>query len=194
MNDELSKQKIDAVLTALDELIEGGPWDASNFLKVMNKNLRDIREKFINQVDSSGQEKARITSDLANRAASRSGQQQIYIALYSTDGTNIQSWERILFNLPRQMISRPIYADEEHVKAMIKTKDNKNNEAYVSVFVNQSDLLPMQPDKIPIDKLGNAMLILKDKSLKLDNINVFVHQSGVYHYASGRLTKNNVSD
>lgn len=191
MNDELSRQKIEAVLKALDELIDEGPWEESNFLKVMNKNLRDVREKFINQVFNTEQ---LANANLSHKSAQNQHKREIYIALYSTDGLNIQSWERILFNLPRQIISRPIYADEAHAQAIIKTKENKNNEAYVSFLVDPNDLLSVPADKIPMDKLGNPMLILKDNTLNLDNIQRFIHQSGIYRYHAGRLIKDNATE
>jgi len=194
MKDELSDQQTDAILKALDEALNKGPWEESNFLKVIGKNLREIREGFASQLNATAHEKSKITAHLANRIALRSGQQEIFVALYSSDGTNIQSWERIIMNLPRQMISRPIYADEEDIKALIRTKENKINEAYVSMYISQSDILPLQSDKIPVDKLGKPLLTLKDKSLSLDNINSFVHQSGTYKYSQGRLVKNPVME
>lgn len=194
MKDELSDQQTDAILKALDEAIEKGPWEDSNFLKVIGKNLREIREGFVNRLNTSGHEKSKITAHLANRIALRSGQQEIFIALYSSDGGNIQSWERILMNLPRQMISRPIYADEEDIKALIRTKENKLNEAYVSMYISQSDILPLPADKVPMDKLGKPLLTLKDKSLSLDNINRFVHKSGSYQFNQGKLVKNPIAE
>jgi intracellular multiplication protein IcmQ len=92
------------------------------------------------------------------------------------------------------MISRPIYADEEDIKALLRTKENKANEGYVSMYISQSDILPLQSDKIPVDKLGKPLLTLKDKSLSLDNINRFVHKSGIYQYSQGRLVKSPVME
>jgi intracellular multiplication protein IcmQ len=106
----------------------------------------------------------------------------------------MQSWERILMNLPKQMISRPIYADEMDLQSLIRTKENKTNEAYVCMHVNQSDILPLPKDKVPIDKLGKSLLTLKDKSLRLDSIRYFVHQSGSYQYSRGRLIKSSSAD
>lgn len=190
MKNELSEQQTKAILKALDNAIAQGLWDESNFLKVIGKNLREIRENFFHHLDKSGQEKANISAHMANHMALRSGQQEIFIALYSSDGGNLQSWERIITNLPKQMISRPIYAEEKDVREIIKTKEHKINEGYVSIYVNQSDLLPTPPDKTPVDRLGKSLLSLKDKSLNLENINRFVNQSGVYNYSQGRLIKN----
>ena len=194
MKDELSEQQTDAILKALDDAITEGPWDESNFLRVIGKNLREIREDFSNHLNATGHEKSKMASHLANRVALRTGQQEIFVALYSSNWTNMQSWERILMNLPKQMISRPIYDNEEDIKALIKTKENKQNEAYVSMYISQGDILKLSPDKTPVDKLGKSLLTLKDKSLTLDNINRFVHVSGIYQYIQGRIVKNNSID
>lgn len=189
MKDRLSDEQNEAILKALNDAIEKGPWDKSNFLKVVGKNLIEIRDVFLNQLGASSNAQLKAESHLANRIALRSGQQEIYISLYSADGSNIQSWEKIVSNLPRQMISRPIYADEADVKEFLKTKENKQNEAYVAIYINQADILPLSPDKAPVDKLGKMLLSLKDKTLNLENISRFVHISGVYKYDRGRLSK-----
>lgn len=190
MKNELSKQQLDEIMKAFNDAIEKGPWDESSFLRVIGKNLREIRDKFSEQLNASDQETSKIASQLANRMALRSGQKEIFILLYSSDGSNMQSWERIVINLPRQMISRPVYANEEDLKALLKTKENKVNEAYISVYVNQGDLLSIPADKAPLDKLGKSLLTLKDNVIRLDNVNRFVHLSGTYDYVQGRLVKN----
>ncbi len=188
-NDELTKQQAEAVLKALNNAIEQGPWEESNFLKAIGKNLCSIRDSFVLQSDSSGKDSS-ATRAYANQIARRHGQQKVYIQIYSSDGMNMHSWEWIVANLPRQMISRPIYADEEDVKAIIKTKENKFNEAYVAFYIiGENDILQVNADKVPIDKLGKPRLFLKDGTLKLVNVDYFVHASGIYHYSQGRLIK-----
>ncbi|CAM4505134.1 MAG: hypothetical protein LEGION0403_FIIPPAGN_01928 [Legionella sp.] len=189
MKEILSDQQNEAILQALDEAINNGPWEESNFLRAIGKNLNDIRENFVNQLGTRTKAQIQAETQFANRMALRSGQQEVFVSLYSADGSNIQSWERIVANLPRQMISRPIYAIEEHAKAIIKTKENKINEAYLGIFINQSGVIALPPDKALSDKLGNLLLTLKDRTLDLDNISRFVHVSGVYHYDRGRLVK-----
>lgn len=189
MKEILSDQQNEAILQALDEAINNGPWEESNFLRAIGKNLNDIRENFVNQLGTRTKAQIQAETQFANRMALRSGQQEVFVSLYSADGSNIQSWERIVANLPRQMISRPIYAIEEHAKAIIKTKENKINEAYLGIFINQSGVIALSPDKALSDKLGNLLLTLKDRTLDLDNISRFVHVSGVYHYDRGRLVK-----
>ena len=193
INDELTKQQVDAVLQALNEAIEQGPWDESNFLRVIGRNLRDIRDGFIKKIEMRDPVNQGIPSHLIKQMALRHGQQKIYVALYSSDGSNIGAWERIIANLPHQMISRPIYANEADVKAMIKSKENKRNEAYVAIYITPQDILPLPVDKMPVDKLGKKMLTIKDRTLHLDGLDCFVHQSGVYRYTQGRLVKDDVA-
>ncbi|KTC66541.1 IcmQ protein (plasmid) [Legionella adelaidensis] len=187
MKEELSEQQHEAILKALEEAIESGPWEESSFLRIIGKNLRDIRDKYEQQIQ--GSEKNKTASNLATQTALHNDQIEVFIGLYSFDGSNMQSWERILTNLPRQMISRPIYAEEQDIKNIIRTKENKINEAYVAIYINQLDILPTSSDKTPTDKLGKALLTLKDKSLSLENITRFVHISGIYKYNNGRLLK-----
>lgn len=194
MKDKLSKEQTDTILKALDDAIERGPWEGSNFLRAIGKKLTGIRDRFIEHLNIPEPEHAKKATQLANQLAMRSGKQLIYVALYSYDGANLQSWERILINLPKQSISRPIYASEEDVKSIIKTKENKNNEAYLSLYINASDILSLSPERTPIDKLGKPLLSLKDNSITVENYNLFMHVSGTYKYHQGRLDKQPLDD
>lgn len=187
--DILSDKQNEAILKALDDAIKNGPWDKSNFLRAIGKSLSEIRDNFATKAGARSKAQIRAETYLANRLALRGSQQEIFVSLYSTDGTNIQSWEKIIANLPGQMISRPIYANEEHVKSLLKTKEHKQNEAYVAIYVNKADILSLPPDKTLVDKLGNTLLSLKDKSVDVENISRFVHISGIYQIVSGHLIK-----
>lgn len=184
MKDTLTAQQAHDILTALDEAIEQGPWEESNFLRVIGKNLRKIRDEYASQLqtDNPAQE-----LKLAQKIALHSGQQEIFVSLYSSQGSKLAAWERILANLPRQTISRPIYADEKEASQSIRAKENKMNEAYVGIYVNQSDILPVSADRMPLDKLGNPLLSIKDRILELENISRFVHLGEVYNFTKGRL-------
>ncbi len=125
MKNRLSDAQNADILQALNKAIEEGPWEQSNFLRVIGKNLSSIREGFLNQLDESSHAQLRADANLANRMALRSGQHEIYISLYSSEGSNLVSWERIITNLPRQMISRPIYANEQDIQEALKLKKIK---------------------------------------------------------------------
>lgn len=187
--DDFREEHNDAILKALDYAIQSGPWDKSNFLRSIGNRLIGIRDSFSKKINARSQAQIQSDTHLANRLALRSSQQEVFVSLYSSDGSNLQSWERIIANLPRQMISRPIYANEEQVTALIKLKENKQNEAYVAIYINKTDIIPLSPDKTLVDRLGSSLLTLKDRSLDVENITRFVHLSGVYKYSRGRLIK-----
>ncbi|RUR12250.1 Dot/Icm secretion system protein IcmQ [Legionella sp. km772] len=189
MNERLTDEQNARILKALNKAIEEGPWDKSNFLRMIGKNLITIRDDFLTRLGAKTEHELRNESQLANKMALRSNQQEIFISLYCFDGTNIQSWERIVANLPKQTVSRPIYANEEDLKEILKLKDNKNNEAYVAIFIDKQDILTLSSDKILKDKLGTPLLSLKDRTLNLENISRFVHSTGTYQFQRGRLVK-----
>lgn len=189
MKERLTDEQNAEILKALNKAIEEGPWDKSNFLRIIGKKLGAIRDSFITRLSSSTPEKQRAESRHANKMALRTTQQEIFISLYSFEGTNLQNWERVVSNLPRQSISRPIYANEEQLNEVLKLKENKNNEAYVAIYIEKDDVLSLSTEKILKDKLGTPLLSLKDKSLNLENISRFVHVTGTYQYSKGRLIK-----
>ncbi|WP_419420330.1 Dot/Icm secretion system protein IcmQ [Legionella sp. D16C41] len=186
----LTDDQIKAILQILEDAIKGGPWDASNFLKVIGKTLQDYHNELTRLYNES-----KAIKDQSGYGAGRAlneNQQEVFISLYTSDGGNIQAWERILFNLPKQIISRPIYAQEEDVKNLIKSKENKINEAYVSIWVDKDTILNLPPDKAPRDRFGKSLLTLKDRSIDLNNIDYFAHLSGTYRYQRGRLIMANI--
>lgn len=191
MVEKSTKEQVDLVLHALNTALEVGPWKETTFLRVIGKNLQKIRDDLQNELNPTvvtvNSNKA---PNLLDRVAARSGQKEVFISLYAAGGDNMQVWERLLGNLPKQVISRPIYANEEDVRELIRFKANNINEAYISVFVKNEDILQVPSDKIPKDRFGKALLMLKDKSIALENISRFVHTFGVYTYNKGRLIKN----
>lgn len=189
MKEQLTDEQSAEILKALNQAIEEGPWDKSNFLRMIGKNLSTIRDDFLAYLGARSEHELKVESQLANKMALRSNQQEIFISLYSFDGTNLQSWERIVANLPKQSISRPIYSNEEDVNETIKLKENKNNEAYVAIYVDKNAFLALPPDKVLKDKWGRELITLKDNSLNLDNLTRFVHISGTYQFNKGHLIK-----
>ncbi|MDP3560622.1 MAG: Dot/Icm secretion system protein IcmQ [Legionellaceae bacterium] len=187
--DEKIKQKAEALLNTLNDAIAAGSWDETNFILLVGKKLRAMRDTLAGQLKEIGEDSTSSAAFLARQLAMQSTLKQVFVSLYSLEGVNLQSWERIIANLRRQMVSRPVYANEEDIQSIIKTKEKKINEAYVSIFVNEADILDIHSDKAPIDKLGKPMLVLKDNAINLDNIDYFIHLSGKYRYSRGRLIK-----
>ena len=189
MKNNATEEQSNAILKALDEAIENGPWDDSSFLRVIGKNLQQIRDKFAKEIDSVKNEHAVSRPGFGDGESTRSGQQEVFVSLYTSTGGAMQGWEKVIANLPRQVISRPIYTDEADIINLIKSKDNKNNEGYVAIYINQVDILPSPPDKIPKDRFGKPLISIKNNAISLANITRFVHSSGTYQLDNGRLVK-----
>lgn len=189
MKDDLTEEQSNSILESLDKALANGPWDDSNFLRVIGKNLKQIRDNFANEITAVKEERASALSSLTNSVTQHKDQQEVYVSLYTTGGSVLQTWERVIANLPKQIISRPVYANEGDVQQLIKSKENKINEAYVAIFINQSNLLNVSADRIPMDRFGKPLLTLKDKAIDLTNISRFVHSSGEYTLVKGRLVK-----
>jgi intracellular multiplication protein IcmQ len=187
--DEDTLKKAKQTLQALNEVLIAKSWDESSLITMIHKKLSVMRDDIATKIAKAEEGETGSPEYLAHRAHLSTSHKLVYISLYSVEGVSLDSWERIIANLQRQIVSRPVYANEEDVQNIIKTKEKKINEAYVSFYVNQLDVLELHADKIPLDKLGKPMLVLKDKAIDLENIEYFFHLSGKYRYSRGRLSK-----
>jgi intracellular multiplication protein IcmQ len=187
-NKELLMQQCQEFLEKLDKAIAEGPWEDTNFLKAVGHKLKKIRDDFVRDA---GLDDNNQTSENDEKTANALNQDimEVYISLYSSEGANLQSWERIINNLMQRNISRPIYLQEQDIINIIKTKENPVNEAYIAIHILKSDVLTIPKEKIPIDKRGVELLTLKDKAIQLDKINKFVNQERNYRYVKSQLIK-----
>ena len=191
MTEKLTKEQMIGILQALDEALENAPWGASTFLSLIGKKLQNIRDDVFENLENNTSESSQGYSKQNQQTSAEryANMKKIFVALYAFDGSNLASWERILQHLPEQVISRAVYENEEDVVACIRSKSNRVNEAYVTIYIDPQSILTQQPEKIPVDKLGKPLLVLKDKAINLEHVDVFVHQSGLYRFVSGRLIK-----
>jgi len=196
MGEESDREKAKEFLAKLDETIEEGPWNTTLFLRAVGKKLHDIRAKLaeslgiFDSLDEFGHptaEQPSTAAQLADHAAERSNQQEIFISMYCTEGNVIERWEKLLLALEKQVVSRPVYGSEHDIRATIRSKTNTINEAYVAAFVKTDDILVVPPQRIPRDRQGHPLLLLKDGKFKNSFITRFCHRSGVYQYRDGKL-------
>ena len=183
----ITKQQVDDILHVLEDTIENGPWQKSNFLTAVGRNLQDIRTNFAELAEKT-YGKGRNYGHSTRQMAMERNMKEIFISLYSVD-VELSSWERILTNLPKQNVFRPIYAAEEDVQLLIKSKEKKINEAYVSVYIGQDDVINMDSTKVIVDKLGKSLLSLKGKAVQISNYHYFVYDGVHYKFIDGRLVK-----
>jgi len=127
--ESLTEEQIQSIRQAFDQAIQKGPWQESSFLRAMGKRLEKVRDDFLLDVGEKSKGDREKELEIADKSTLATGEQEIYISLYSSHGNQISAWERVIANLPRQLISRPIYEEEESIRKRIKSKNTPVNEA-----------------------------------------------------------------
>nr|NKB47707.1 Dot/Icm secretion system protein IcmQ [Legionellales bacterium] len=190
-SDEIVRSKL--LLESLDKAIKEGPWARSTYLANLGKKLKEhhyrIHQALTELEALEHPLKSQGGGGLAQRIAQRAGQTQVFIALYNTDGTNLAKWEKLLMGLRTLSVSRPIYANEDDMRALVRSKPNKQNEAYAVAFIDSDKIIAMEEEVLPRDKLGHALLTLKDGAITPQQVVRFMHVSGHYLYKNNKLVR-----
>lgn len=176
------------ILQALDKAIKEGQWEGKLLFQATGKKLREIRDRLratlqLDEMDSEA------SNQLAEREATRSSQVEVFVSLYNADGNDLKKWAMVIKSLETNIITRPIYNNEADIQTVIRSKTNKKNEAYLSVFINKSAILAPTGKQPPRDRLGYEMLLIKEGALNLESISRFVHISGEYEFKDNHLVK-----
>ena len=176
------------ILKALNDAIEKGPWKHSPFFRGIGKKLENLRNRFIQESGLEG-----VDLEQLHLKTIESNQPDdylnIYILLYQSEGINIRKWFNVVISLVEHSTSRPVYKNEEDVKAAIRAKENKQNDAYIEVKVRKQDIYPTSNEKPRIDRDGRELLLLHDGAIHLKNVTRFVHISGDYTLGEHSLIK-----
>ncbi len=179
------------ILEALNKLLKDSVWEKSLFLKASAKKIRGIRDtlKAHAELPEEEENSGVLSNNLASRFAARLGQVEIFVSLYNADGNNFKKWEKSLLNISGQSSTRPVYINEKDIRELVRSKEKKKNEAYVSILINQDELVSPPEGKAPEDSMQHKLLILRDRALKVENIVRFVHQSGSYRFRNNHLIR-----
>jgi Dot/Icm secretion system protein IcmQ len=172
----------------LDKGIQEGPWQANLFLKGIKKKLEELRDEFeanigLDQLtwgEHHGQDPLGINQEHTT---------EIYISLYQSQGSNIQKWQEVIASLVHYSMGRPIYNDEEDVRAATHLTDRHLNNAYVVLKVNRDTILPDSSEQPRVDREGRKLIMLKEGAITLHNIVRLVHASGDYKLVGNFLVK-----
>jgi hypothetical protein len=114
----------------------------------------------------------------------------VYVYLYNAQGAVLRTWLTLL--TPRVFyeysINRPVYSQKNEIESMIRAKSNKQQHGYLAVKINKGDVLPT--NVAPVDAAGNALLKIREGSLRFENLVVFSHNGHDYVLsAQGELVK-----
>ncbi|QLH41365.1 MAG: Dot/Icm secretion system protein IcmQ [Coxiellaceae bacterium] len=173
------------LVQVLDNLLATGNWETSLFLRTTAKQIQQLRaeaQQLLTEVMTmTGTHKQSID------AADRPGHVKLYISLYQADGNNLQKWQTTLKALADYSVGRPIYKQEEHVKANIRAKNDMTREGYVVVWVSETDIIKLSNSQTATDRFGNPLITLKMGAVRLENILEFVHCQQRYQVYEGNL-------
>jgi intracellular multiplication protein IcmQ len=161
------------LITELDSLLNTGDWEKSLFLRAMAKRINNIREDTQDLVEELNDGDSNSIIENSNFDKTKEGYVKVYISLYQADGNNLQIWQIMLKSLAKYSINRPIYAKEEDVKAMIRSKADPIRHSYVVIMVTPDSII--KPESQQTDNLGHELLALKENSIETENIVSFVH-------------------
>ena len=186
-----SEQEIEVakeVKKILDNGIQEGPWQANLFLKGIKKKLEELRDQFevgigLEQLKQGGGHGNDSLAQGLNHTT------EIYISLYQSQGSNIQKWQEVIASLVRYSMGRPIYKDEDDVRAATHLTDRNPNNAYVVLKVNNDAILADSLEQPRVDREGRKLIMLKEGAITLHNIVRLVHASGHYKLVGNFLVK-----
>lgn len=174
----------DAIISAVDHVLNAQDWEDSLFLRNTLKPLKEIREQAIAL-------KKEATMTVAEKQIAlrtlEEDEMLVYISIFQSEGHNLRKWELQLSSLRSHLLGRPVYEKEEDVVKVIRQKLVKISEAFVVVAVKKADIQSFAYQAERVDRFGNPLLTLKDTAVKSENIFEFVHQDQRYFFINHKL-------
>lgn len=188
--DEETKANLE-ILKALDEAISQGPWEHNLFFQGIGKKLRDLRDKFQQELGLDAASLETSQKNTVDLAVQHSQLTEVYISLYQAEGANIRKWLGVVTSVIGHSVSRPVFKSEIDIQAAIRAKTYKQNDAYIAVKIREEDIMKSPTGQPILDREGRELLMLREGAVKLANIVRFVHLSGDYIFRDGVLIKQN---
>ena len=106
------------------------------------------------------------------------GEVPVYVYLYNAKGLQLSTWINLL--TPKVFyeysINRPIYTELSYIHALLKTKTNKQQHAYLTVAMKPEDILPSTQK----DMNDNPIVKVRENSLRFDRFISFTHMGQSY--------------
>ncbi len=172
------------------EMLSNEHWEDSPFMKILHAKLCKVIDEFDDLMGIQHTTNAEQVVDKSlERAAFFQSQdmQLIYIYLYTSEGKALDAWERVISNIAKQYISRPIYISEDDVQGAAQFSPILINAGYVGVWVKKSAIIVEDEAHQIKDKFGKRLISLKDRSIDLKNMEYFWNNYMLYEWKEGGL-------
>jgi len=167
-----------------NQILANEGWDKAPFLKIMHAKLLKLKLELDELVGFDSQLELERRGETSPQPIS-DGFIKLFIYLYTTEGKKVEAWQRLLANLDKQYISRPIYRHEADAQYAVFNAPVVHNAGYVAVWVEKKFLL--EPEVGPQDKFGHELLMLKDRAVDLTKIDYFWTNTSQYQWKLGKL-------
>jgi hypothetical protein len=178
------------IANKVKEVIAGvlatGDWESSIFLKATATKLRGLqaeaeRLSHLGEQVQQVQNVATASDKTIKRRTTPPGYSQVFILLYQVDNTNLQGWYRTIKTLTDYSVTRPAYKDEAYAREFIRSKTSGvERNGYAVVNIKSDDFYNVEQP--PVDASGQQLFVLKENSVKLENIVEFI-LANKQHYA-----------
>lgn len=149
----------------------------------MGDKFRFIRDRLNNLLKTL---ESSLPSEEKNASQKGSGLQEgeviVYVYLYNSQGLQFRSWQNLMNPkvFYEYSVNRPIYAEKSHIEALLRTKINKAQHAYLSIAVQSGEILKSTDDQVTKDNIGNPVIKVKEGSLRINKVILFTHQDQNY--------------
>lgn len=140
--------------------------------------VRDRLHALLTNLETELQAHQSQTKTIAMRQA-EADEVLVYVYLYNAQGTALQNWQSMLN--PKFFyeygFNRPIYSQKEHVDALVKSKSNKLQHAYLTVAVKKDHIISLDADTAGKDSLNNPLIKIKEGGLRFEKLICFTHNN-----------------
>jgi intracellular multiplication protein IcmQ len=187
--EEERKQYALDLIKALNDALANPDWDKMLYLQALAKRLTKVRDNLKQAFEEEYQQSLGDEIVAKTPVVQDEDYLKVYVLLYNSEGQNLDQWLLQLTTLSTTLISRPIYRHEADAEMMIRSKANRENEAYCVAQIRKVDIAEPFRGLHPRDKLGQELLILKNVVLRPEAIEQFIHISGIYEYKNQSLIR-----
>ncbi len=177
----------ETLIKVIEDIIKNyDAWDASLLLKSIHSDLNNRQHEAQSLIKQAKKilekEKEKKSSHLKHDMIC------IYISLYQSGEGDLKKWRRLLMNLEKSSVGRPIYRKESDVKKLIRTHRNLLHEGYAVVTVSKDSILDLPKERVVLDRFGHEQLALRLDAIQSQNIVKFIHANRyTYTFANQQL-------
>jgi len=167
---ELLKLIQDAVKQDQELREKFGIGDKFRFIRDRLHALQSSMEESLRAIE---QEEASHTNVVAD------DETVVYVYLYNAQGMIMQTWQKMVAAsvFYEYSINRPIYSDKANIESFIRSKQNRQQHAYLAIAVKKHNILANENIK---DPLGHPLVKVKEGSLMFNRLINFHHNNHDY--------------